>query len=375
MIPVAKPFLPPKEEYQAYLDEIWDRNWLTNNGPLVKKFEQELALYLGLKNLSYVSSGTMALQLAIRALELEGEIITTPFSFVATTNSIIWGGCKPVFVDIDPETLNIDPFLIEKAITSETSAILATHVFGNPCNIDAISRIAENHNLKVIYDAAHCFGTKYKGQSVLNYGDISTISFHATKVFHSIEGGAVVCRNEELFRKISSLRNFGYSDNAELVYPGINGKNSEFHAAMGLCNLNYAKQLLAEREHQYITYAKLLMDLDIQLQKPSSGTRINYSYFPILFENEETLMEMKKRLEANGFYPRRYFYPSLSQLKYLKKQDTPVSRSVSKRILCLPMFSGLKLQDQKKMCRLLLQKKAPSLYFRFSKVLMKAASL
>ncbi len=375
MIPVTKPFLPLKEEYQAYLDEIWDRNWLTNNGPLVRKFEQEVASYLGLENLIYVSSGTIALQLAIRALGLNGEIITTPFSFVATTNSIIWEGCKPVFADIDPETLNIDPSQIEKAITSDTTAIIATHVFGNPCDIDAISTIAKKHGLKVIYDAAHCFGTKYKGQSVLNYGDISTISFHATKVFHSIEGGGIVCQSEEMGRKISSLRNFGYSNNAELAYPGINGKNSELHAAMGLCNLNYAEKLLAEREHQYISYVKLLMDLDIQLQKPSSGTRINFSYFPILFEKEETLHEMKKRLESNGFYPRRYFYPSLSELPYLSKQDTPISQSVSNRILCLPMFSGLKYQDQKKMSRLLLQKKAPSLYFRFSKVLMKAASL
>ncbi|MDG5766707.1 DegT/DnrJ/EryC1/StrS family aminotransferase [Balneolales bacterium ANBcel1] len=375
MIPVTKPFLPPKEEYQAYLDEIWERTWLTNNGPLVKKFEQKMASYLGFNSLIYVSSGTTALQLAIRALDLKGEIITTPFSFVATTNSILWEGCKPVFTDIDPKTLNIDPSQIEESITADTSAILATHVFGNPCDIDAISRIAEKHDLKVIYDAAHCFGTKYKGQSVLNYGDISTISFHATKVFHSIEGGGIVCQNEKLAERVASLRNFGYNTNAEHANPGINGKNSEFHAAMGLCNLKYADQLLSEREHQYLTYVKLLMDLDIQLQEPESGTKINYSYFPILFENEETLLEMIKRLEANGFYPRRYFHPSLSELPYLKKQDTPVSQSVSKRILCLPMFNGLNLQDQKKMCRLLLQKKAHSLYFRFSKVLMKAASL
>src|SRR5690606_27065948 len=239
MIPVTKPFLPKVEEYDKYLASIWERQWLTNNGPLVNEFELKLKEYLDVNHLLYVSNGTIALQIAIKALELSGEIITTPFSFVATTSSIVWEGCKPVFVDIDSETFNIDPRKIESAITPSTSAILATHVYGNPCDIDAIQKIADKYNLKVIYDAAHCFGTKYKGKSVFDYGDISTTSFHATKLFHSIEGGAVFTRCPELLKKMSFIRNFGHNGPSDFKELGLNGKNSEFHAAMGLCNLNY----------------------------------------------------------------------------------------------------------------------------------------
>src|SRR5690606_18072879 len=219
MIPVTKPFLPPQEEYEKYLDGIWKREWLTNNGPLVNELELQLKEYLGLKHILYVSNGTIALQMAIKALELKGEIITTQFSFVATTSSIVWEGCKPVFVDIDQATLNIDPSKIEAAITSETSGILATHVYGNPCDIEAIQAIADKHGLKVIYDAAHCFGTKYKGRSVFEYGDISTTSFHATKLFHTIEGGAVFTKDPEVLKKLSFLRNFGH--NGPEKYEGV----------------------------------------------------------------------------------------------------------------------------------------------------------
>ncbi len=355
MIPVTKPFLPPKEEYQRYLDEIWSRNWLTNNGPLLNEFELNLKSTLGLKHLLYVSSGTMALQLAIKALTLKGEVITTPFSFVATTSSIVWEGCKPVFVDIDPDTLNIDPAKIENAITPDTSAILATHVFGNPCDVEAISEIADRHGLKVIYDAAHCFGTMYKGRSILEYGDISIISFHATKVFHTIEGGAVVTKDPDLLKKVSRMRNFGHDGPENFNGIGINGKNSEFHAAMGLCNLKYAQNLLQDRNNQYLNYVRLLMGLDVTLQKSIPGATTNYSYFPIIFQSEQILLEMKKALEASGFHPRRYFYPSLSELDYVESSSVPTSKKISSRVLCLPMYFGLKLSDQKMICRILLR--------------------
>ena len=231
MINVTKPFLPEIEEYITYLRGIWDRNWLTNNGPLVNDLELKLKEYLNVKHLLYLGNGTIALQIAIKALGLKGEIITTPFSYVATTSAIVWEGCDPVFADIDKDTFNIDPAKIEQAITDKTTGILATHVFGNPCDIDAIQKIAVKHNLKVIYDAAHCFGTHYKGKSVYNYGDVSTASFHATKLFHTIEGGAVITNNAELLKKMAYMRNFGHETAETFAGVGINGKNSEFHAA------------------------------------------------------------------------------------------------------------------------------------------------
>src|SRR5690606_13860400 len=234
MIPVTKPFLPDKEKYIQYIDQIFQRNWLTNNGPLVNALELRIKNHQGLKHLIYASNGTIALQLAIKTLDLQGEIITTPFSFVATTSSIVWEGCQPVFVDIDRNSLNIDPDLIEDAITDRTTAILATRVYGNPCNIEAIQKVAAQHNLKVIYDAAHCFGVRYKGKSIFEYGDISTCSFHATKLFHTVEGGMVVTRNPEVLRKLASMRNFGFAGPEAFHELGINAKNSEVHAAMGL---------------------------------------------------------------------------------------------------------------------------------------------
>ena len=237
MIPVTKPFLPPKEEYEDFLRGIWSRNWLTNNGPLVNELELRLKEYLKVKHLLYLSNGTIALQIAIKALGLKGEIITTPFSYVATTSSIVWENCKPVFVDIDPKTLNIDPEKLETAITKKTTAILATHVYGNPCDIEAIQAIADKHHLKVIYDAAHCFGTKYKGKSVFEYGDVSTTSFHSTKIFHTVEGGAVFTKDPSMLKRMAYMRNFGHDGPEKFNGVGINGKNSEFHAAMGLVNL------------------------------------------------------------------------------------------------------------------------------------------
>ncbi len=355
MINVTRPYLPDIEDYIEYIREIWDRNWLTNNGPLVNMLELKLKEHLNAKHLLYLGNGTIALQIAIKALELKGEIITTPFSYVATTSSIVWEGCEPVFVDIDKDTFNIDPNLIEAAITDKTSAILATHVFGNPCDTEAIKKIADKHNLKVIYDGAHCFGTKYKGQDVFNYGDITTTSFHATKLYHTIEGGAVVSNSAELLKKMVYLRNFGHDNFDSFAGVGINGKNSEFHAAMGLVNLKSIKDILASRKAQAKFYDVELAGLRVQRQKITPGADWNYSYYPVVFESEEILLKCMASLNANWIYPRRYFYPSLSGLNYVKPQSTPISDDISKRILCLPMYHTLKDEEIAFISRILLR--------------------
>jgi dTDP-4-amino-4,6-dideoxygalactose transaminase len=345
MIPVTKPFLPPVEEYESYVRDIWQRQWLTNNGPLVNELEVRLKLYLDVPHILYVANGTLALQLAIRALELSGEVITTPFSFIATTSSAMWENCKPVFADINPGTLNIDPEKIEAAITPRTSAILATHVFGNPCDVVAIDDIAKRHNLKVIYDAAHCFGTKYNGQSIFNYGDISTTSFHATKLFHTIEGGAVFTQDPALLKKMAYMRNFGFDGPDNFACVGINGKNSEFHAAMGLANLKYADEILAKRKELYLYYADNLERLDKQLQVIQKNTVYNYAYLPVLLPSEEVIKKLEMYLNANLIFPRRYFSPSLHTLKFVDQYDCPHSLCISKRIMCLPMHHLLTREE------------------------------
>ncbi len=354
MIPVTKPFLPPIEEYQAYLQEVWERNWLTNNGPLVNDLELKLKEYLGLSHVLFLSNGTIALQIAIKALDLEGEIITTPFSYVATTSSIVWENCIPVFADIDPHSFNIDPNDIESCITDKTSAILATHVYGNPCDIDAIQEIADKYNLKVIYDAAHCFGTKYKGQSVLEYGDISTISFHATKLFHTTEGGAVITKSQELNRKMDLLRNFGHDGPDVFSAVGVNGKNSELHAAMGLVNLRYANSILAKRKNDHALYDQHLNRLN--LQKPYIGDKaaFNYAYYPVVFESEEVCLKVFNILARNRIYARRYFYPALSELYYVnKRKELPVALDVAKRVLCLPLYYQMTEAEVDMVCKLI----------------------
>lgn len=340
MINVTEPFLPPKIEYQEYLDQIWERNWLTNDGPLVRQLEAELISYLGLSNFLFVSNGTMALQLAIKALNLQGEIITTPFSFVATTTAIVWEGCNPVFVDIDPLTFNIDPQKIEASITDKTTAILATHVFGNPCDIEKINHIAKKYNLKVIYDAAHCFGTTYKGKSVLEYGDISCISFHATKVFHTIEGGGLVSKDPEIIKKLTLMRNFGHDGPGKFNGIGINSKNSEFHAAMGLCNLKYIDKVLKKRKEDSKLYDNLLLrDSKICRQEFLANSKINHSYYSILFVKEEFCEAVLKQLQTNNIGSRRYFYPTLNKLDYLHSEEKPfISEDIASRILCLPIY-------------------------------------
>jgi dTDP-4-amino-4,6-dideoxygalactose transaminase len=355
MIPVTKPFLPPKEEVYALLDEVWNRQWLTNNGPLVNELELKLKEYLNVPHLLYLNNGTIALQIAIKALELKGEVITTPFSYVATTSSIMWEGCTPVFVDIDEHTFNIDPNKIEAAITPNTQAILATHVFGNPCDIDAIQQIANKHNLKVIYDAAHCFGTTYKGKSVFAYGDVSTTSFHATKLFHTVEGGAVFCNNPELLKKMALLRNFGHNGPTDFAAVGINGKNSEFHAAMGVVNLKYINQILAQRKTLSQQYDTWLKRPNITHPTITPQSHFNYAYYPVVFDNEETTLKVITELEGNWVTPRRYFYPSLNTVDSFKPNNCPISESIAKRILCLPLYHTLTQNDIDLISRVILR--------------------
>lgn len=357
MIPVTKPYLPKEYDYKKYLEGIWQRNWLTNDGPLVNEFELKLKKYLDQKHLIFVGNGTLALQIAIRALEIRGEVITTPFSYVATTSSLVWEGCKPVFVDIDENTLNINPKLIEASISKNTTAILATHCFGNACNIDAIQEIADRYNLKVIYDAAHCFGTKYKGKSIFSFGGISTLSLHATKLMHSIEGGAVFTQKPELLKKMAFMRNFGHDGPSKFNGVGINAKNSEFHAAMGLCVLQDIPSILKKREEQSLYYDFALTNLNIQKPQIQEGCNYNFAYYPIIFETETQAIKAKNALERAKIFPRRYFHPSLNTLDYLDHpaQQLPVSERIASSILCLPIYHNLSKEEQDLIARILLR--------------------
>ena len=356
MIPVTKPFLPPQETYLQLVKEIFGRNWLTNNGPLVNQLELNLKEYLDVKHLLFVSNGTIAIQLAIRALDLKGEIITTPFSYVATTSSIVWEHATPVFSDIDPKTLNIDPNEIEKHITERTSGILATHVYGNPCAVEAIQEIADKHQLKVIYDAAHAFGVTHRGKSIFEYGDISTTSFHATKLFHTTEGGAVVTRDPELLRTMAFMRNFGHDGPEKFAGVGINGKNSEFHAAMGICNLPYLPEIISRRKHLCTYYDETLKNLRVTRPECTDPESYNYAYYPVLFESEAVLLEAVALLNQKEIFPRRYFYPTLSNLPYvLNAGDLPVATDIAKRVLCLPLYHELTEAEIDMIARLLLR--------------------
>lgn len=355
MINVTKPFLPPRDEFDKYLDGIWQRNWLTNNGPLVNELELKLKEYLSVPHLLYLSNGTIALQISIKALDVKGEIITTPFSYVATTSSILWENCIPIFVDIDSNSLNIDPLKIENAITKDTVAILATHVYGNPCNIEAIDIIAAKHHLRVIYDAAHCFGTTYKGKSVFSFGDISTTSFHATKLFHTIEGGAVFTQDSEILKRMAFMRNFGHNGIEDFAEIGINGKNSEFHAAMGLANLKYVKQILSSRKEQSIRYDKWLERVKSQPIVIDKNANFNYAYYPLVLKNETLTLKVINELESNKISPRRYFYPSLNTIKLFSDQSLPISESISKRIICLPLYHSLSMEEVDFISRIVLR--------------------
>ena len=346
MIPVTKPFLPTQEEYAEMMNGIWDRQWLTNMGPLANQLEIQLGSYLGVQDLLFVTNGTVALQMAIKALGVTGEVITTPFSFIATTSCIVWESCSPVFVDIDEESLNIDANKIEAAITDKTTAILTTHVYGNPCDVEAIEKIANKHGLKVIYDAAHAFGVEVNGKSIFEYGDISTCSLHATKLYHSIEGGFIVAKDPEVTLALRRIRNFGISGFDTFSHLGINGKNSEFHAAMGLVNLKYIKAISEKRKTLSSLYDQLLSGSGLRRPIWHVFSENNAAYYPVIFETEEQMLNCRQILEANQIGTRRYFYPSLaSALPYLEPKAFSITDSISSRVLCLPMYYDLSVEE------------------------------
>lgn len=341
MINVTKSYLPTKEEYNFYLDKLWQSRWLTNRGELVRQLEDKICEKLNLEHLLFVSNGTIAIQVAIKVLGLKEEIITTPFSYVATTTSVLWENCSPVFCDIDPKTFCIDSDQIEKLITSRTSAILATHVYGIPCDVEKIEKIARKHNLKVIYDAAHAFGVKLNDKNIFSFGDISTCSFHATKVFHTVEGGSITCNIPSLRDKIFKYHTFGHIGD-DYYTIGINSKNSEFHAAMGLCNIKVIDQLISGRKTVYEKYDTLLDFSRLDRPQIAKDVQYNYAYYPVVFESETILLQAKKKLQDMGVNTRRYFYPSLNKLPYLKQTNScPVSEDISSRVLCLPMYHDL----------------------------------
>jgi len=356
MIPVTKPFLPPQEEYAKYLPGIWQRQWLTNMGPLASDLELKLKDHLNVNHLLFVTNGTVALQMAIKALDLSGEVITTPFSFIATTSSIVWEGCKPVFVDISAENLNIDASKIEAAITERTSAILATHVYGNPCDVVLIEQIAKKHNLKVIYDGAHAFGVTVGDKSIFDYGDISTCSLHATKLYHSIEGGLLFTKDADLLKKLAYMRNFGFDGPVAFAELGINGKNSEFHAAMGLLNLDYMNFIHEKRKAITNRYDQKLKTLNAVRPQWHSLSENNFSYYPIIFDSEDLMLKCVAHLQLHEIFTRRYFFPSLANtLPYVEHMDLEITDSYSRRVLCLPLYVDLTLEEVDLICRLMLR--------------------
>ncbi len=353
MINVTKPFFPPKDEYLQYVDQIYNNGWVTNHGPLLNDLEYKLKNYLDIENILVVANGTIGLQIAYKALELKGEVITTPFSYVATTSSLFWEGLKPVFVDIDPQTFNIDPAQIESAITKNTSAIVATHVFGNPCDVDAIHEIASQHNLKVVYDAAHAFGVIHNNRSIYEYGDVSIASFHATKLFHTVEGGGVITTDPALHERMAYMRNFGHDGPYNFNGVGINGKNTEFHAAMGLANLKYIDQIFQRRRQITKMYDQSLQNIDVEKQSLHPQAAYNYAYYPILFPSEERLLKTFEELHRHDIYCRRYFYPLLTALEYVDHFDVPHAEDIAKRILCLPLYYDLSDYDIKRITSLI----------------------
>lgn len=345
MINVTKSYLPDLDEYTAYLKGIWERVHLTNDGPLLRDLEDRMKAYLGVRHLKYCTNGTVVLQMALKALDITKEVITTPFSYVATTNALLWEGCTPVFADIRPDDFCIDPDAIEPLITGNTQAIMATHVYGNACRVDQIQAIADRYGLKVIYDAAHTFGASYNGRAILSYGDLSTCSFHATKVFHTVEGGCIVTDNDEMAEKLHFYRSFGHR-NDDYRSVGINAKNSELHAAMGLCVLPKVPELIADRQEVFGYYNDRLDFGRITRPSLTPGVDYNYAYYPVVLDSEETLLRVMDALKTQGVMPRRYFYPSLNTLPFLKTyQPCPVSEDIALRVLCLPLYPGLSETD------------------------------
>jgi dTDP-4-amino-4,6-dideoxygalactose transaminase len=350
-ITVTSPLFPSLDDFIPMLKDIWDRKWLTNNGYYHQELEKALAEYLGVKYISLFTNGTLPLITALQAMRITGEVITTPYSFVATTHSIWWNGLKPVFVDVEEETGNIDPEKIEAAITPHTTAIMPVHVYGNPCNMKRIQEIADIYGLKVIYDAAHAFGVKKNGESVLKAGDMSTLSFHATKVYNTVEGGALVCHDEATKRRIDFLKNFGFSDEISVVAPGINSKMDEIRAAYGLLNLKQVDAAIANRKATAEKYRDSLKDIPgIRMLHDIEGVRHNYAYFPIFIDEKEYGMSrdsLYAKLREHNIFGRRYFYPLISTFSAYKGLESanpnnlPVAHKLASQVLCLPMFAGL----------------------------------
>jgi dTDP-4-amino-4,6-dideoxygalactose transaminase len=363
MIYTTRSDLPEIEKYIEYLKRIWSSRWMTNNGEFVQLLERKLEEYLGVKNLLLFSNGTLALQLALRALKVRGEVITTPFTFAATTNVVLWEGLTPVFADIDSETFNLDPQDVERKITQKTSAILGVHVYGNPCYVEELQEIADKHNLKLIYDAAHAFGVEYKNQSLLNWGDASMLSFHATKVFHTIEGGALVVKDEKLLDELRFLRNHGIKSEEEVVLFGTNAKMNEFQAAMGLCNLETVNEKIRLRERLYCYYKEKLGSVKgVKFQKVVAS-KYNYSYMPICFESIETRDKICSQLIVNGIKPRKYFFPLTVNFNYFKVKDENLvekyslyeAAKISDTILCLPLYADLETSTVDKIIAIIKQ--------------------
>ena len=347
---VTRPYLPPLEEFIPYLEQIWENKWLTNDGPFHQQFEEALARYLGVPHLALVTNGTLALVTALQALRITGEVITTPYSFVATAHSLFWNGIKPVFVDIDPHTMNLDPARIEAAITPQTTAILPVHVYGTPCDVEAIQEIADTYGLRVIYDSAHAFGVSHNDKSVLIHGDLSILSFHATKVFNTFEGGAIICPDAKIKQRIDYLKNFGFADEVTVVAPGTNGKMSEFQAALGLLQLQHIDRCIAKRQEIDQVYRQALADIPgISCLPEPTHTRHNYAYFPILVDGHYpvTRDDLYQRLHDHGIRVRRYFYPLISEFPMYRglpsaaPTNLSVASRVSQQVLCLPIFPDL----------------------------------
>jgi dTDP-4-amino-4,6-dideoxygalactose transaminase len=347
---VTQPLMPPLEEFIPYLEAIWESRWLTNGGPFHQELEKKLADYLGVEHLALFANGTLALVTALQSLRITGEVITTPFSFVATAHSLLWNGIKPVFADIQPETFNLDPEKIEAAITPQTTAILPVHVYGHPCDVERIQKIADTYGLKVIYDAAHAFGVNYKNQSLLKHGDLSILSFHATKVFNTFEGGAIICPDAKTKNRIDDLKNFGYAGEVTVVATGINAKMNEIQAAFGLLQLKYvdkAIEMRREIDAQYRT--QLTCVPGITCPPLPADTVYNYSYFPIFVEKGYSLLrdELNDKLRQNGIYPRRYFYPLISEFPMYRslpsaaRSNLPFARKAADQVLCLPIYPEL----------------------------------
>ncbi|MWB94784.1 DegT/DnrJ/EryC1/StrS family aminotransferase [Flavobacterium sp. GA093] len=345
MITVTKTFLPSIELYNSYLQRAWEKVWLTNRGELTLELEEKLKNYLEVSHLIITNNGTIPLQIALKLFGNGGEVITTPFSYIATSAAIIWENCQPIFVDIHPEYLTIDESKIEASITPKTTAILATHVFGNPCNVIAIENIAKKHNLKVIYDAAHCFGVKHNNKSVFNYGDISTCSFHATKIFHTGEGGAMFCNDNKLFDKLFYSHNFGHNGPLDFHGLGINAKISELQSALGLAVFDNINTIFSERKKVVDFYNENLDFSNLKSLKIRENTEWNYSYYPVIFSSEEVLLTVENELQKENIFPRRYFYPSLNTVNYINGASMPVSESIASRILCLPLYVDLSISD------------------------------